>query len=404
MTDFRELIVERRGPLEQRIEQLKNELSDAYGRLNALTHVERVPPEILQEIFLWVQELCIEEADDYEEWFGWIPVCRVCRRWREVALRCKGLWIDVEIPENLEFLGDALKYSGDQHFSISGPFREDRKKRAHLENIKTLLTAMNRGSCMELSLQQKPSNRPRARRNPPLLLKAPNLQCLKLSWSDLDRHVFGQVRQYQKLVYLDLSGVDGQRAELTFNELLETLQRLPKLQTFKASFRIWRSSTAELPVISLPGLSYIELHGELSDCRILLDHIIFPPNARLYVSESPTGCVQNPDMLLGALRKVLGVARSNIERSGERPSSVDIYMDEDLSFHICRKTEQGQDQIRRLFEPGVTVEDADWFVVRTVKKLYRPGMWGSQMSPMKMLSAMLQAVKEETFNFRTYRC
>lgn len=46
-------------------------------------------------------------------------------------------------------LRSAFKYSGDRHIS----FREDRKKKARSKEIETLLTAMNRINCMEVSLE-----------------------------------------------------------------------------------------------------------------------------------------------------------------------------------------------------------------------------------------------------------
>lgn len=138
-----------------------------------------------------------------------------------------------------------------------------------------------------------------------------------------------------------------------------------------------------MPVADLPEVSYLELHGELSDCRSLLDHITFPPHVQLHTSAPRSSLYARTsfhhDALLGELRQVLGVAHSNMERAEEQLSSVEIHMDRDLTLRILCKTKLGRDQMHCLFDPDVTIEDIDWFVVRTTTRI--PHIGNSVMPP-----------------------
>ncbi|EIN04177.1 hypothetical protein PUNSTDRAFT_76971, partial [Punctularia strigosozonata HHB-11173 SS5] len=81
--------------LDARIDVLVAELCDLRRQRNAHIPVNRMPPEILQNIFLLYRNDFSTAALD------WTAVSHVCLRWREVALSNSSLWDspDLRFPE-----------------------------------------------------------------------------------------------------------------------------------------------------------------------------------------------------------------------------------------------------------------------------------------------------------------
>ncbi|VDB85252.1 unnamed protein product [Peniophora sp. CBMAI 1063] len=72
-------------------------LQEAATSSDLFDHTSRLPVEILDQVFLWTHALYVTDNGATV-----MPNCaylsHVCRRWREVALRCQTLWSDVVRP------------------------------------------------------------------------------------------------------------------------------------------------------------------------------------------------------------------------------------------------------------------------------------------------------------------
>ncbi|KAJ3543544.1 hypothetical protein NMY22_g3113 [Coprinellus aureogranulatus] len=87
----------RRDRLTARIRQLKAEITTLEGCYNSLSMPNRLPAEILSNIFLNI-------LLQYRQWIShsgekeglrWMPLTQVCRHWRSVALNCPTLWAHI---------------------------------------------------------------------------------------------------------------------------------------------------------------------------------------------------------------------------------------------------------------------------------------------------------------------
>lgn len=83
-------------PIERRPEIHGTSFRHTTGVI-ALDHVNRLPVELLEEVFLYIQALY---GPDYG--LTGMPICtflsHVCHRWREVAIKCQRLWEEVARP------------------------------------------------------------------------------------------------------------------------------------------------------------------------------------------------------------------------------------------------------------------------------------------------------------------
>ncbi|KAJ3533450.1 hypothetical protein NMY22_g7327 [Coprinellus aureogranulatus] len=81
--------------LSDRILILERELIALKTCQNAIVPINRLPPEILSQIFHYVQDL--DEQDSFRTLF-WVVITAVCKHWRAVALNCNTLWTRLAFP------------------------------------------------------------------------------------------------------------------------------------------------------------------------------------------------------------------------------------------------------------------------------------------------------------------
>ena len=82
-------IEDHRKKLTRRIQELRGEIHASLALPN------RIPPEVLSEIFLTVALHSKADDDDDDEDLEWIRVTHVCRYWRKTALDCLELWTNL---------------------------------------------------------------------------------------------------------------------------------------------------------------------------------------------------------------------------------------------------------------------------------------------------------------------
>ena len=64
----------------------------SYGRKESISNINKLPNELLEEIFLWLVR--IYRGDDHQllSRYQWRIVLEVCQLWRDVALACPHMW------------------------------------------------------------------------------------------------------------------------------------------------------------------------------------------------------------------------------------------------------------------------------------------------------------------------
>ncbi|KZV61713.1 hypothetical protein PENSPDRAFT_693156 [Peniophora sp. CONT] len=94
---------------------LKRMLSETHSRINALTPIYRLPPEVLMEVFSTLAEVEPPYIHYHIRTLGWIHVTHVCRTWRALCLRHTSLWarsigrLPRALPTFLERAGDHVR-------------------------------------------------------------------------------------------------------------------------------------------------------------------------------------------------------------------------------------------------------------------------------------------------------
>ncbi|KAF6756827.1 hypothetical protein DFP72DRAFT_892418, partial [Ephemerocybe angulata] len=254
---------ERHEKIRKRLDELEHEARALKFCNNSLAPVNRIPPEILSNIFHYSYLLAQERDED--DWsfdpkpnYTWIWVTHVCQRWREVGLRCPTLWAESLSFEGLEFAEIALDRSRDAPLDIKCYAGTEKK----LPGLRKALAQMHRVRSLTLfdidsdpepfkALLQSndlsgaapileelelhfPSYQAPAMDMPENLLGggAPNLRRLVLSSFRLPN--WPLIPLGEKLVYLDLSNVPH-APRPTFPEFRSSIRRMVLLKTLKLS-------------------------------------------------------------------------------------------------------------------------------------------------------------------------
>ncbi|KAI0766629.1 hypothetical protein BD413DRAFT_569176 [Trametes elegans] len=97
-TDHNVLAVSRKA-LEDDIAVHAQAIIDLKGRLNTMTTIARLPPELLSEVFMHVvRDSYDTRQQSYHPYYGasrfyaWVEISHVCRSWRSIALNTPRLW------------------------------------------------------------------------------------------------------------------------------------------------------------------------------------------------------------------------------------------------------------------------------------------------------------------------
>lgn len=113
---------------EQRIEQLQDAAPFFKTHRNLLSHIGRLPPEIISEIFV---ALAREYAETYYPIYGqnpqwvkphWLAITRVCRQWRDIAICTPRVWGYILLrPKDVDHIALFVQRSGSTLLSFTQP-------------------------------------------------------------------------------------------------------------------------------------------------------------------------------------------------------------------------------------------------------------------------------------------
>ncbi|THH13962.1 hypothetical protein EW146_g6317 [Bondarzewia mesenterica] len=299
-----------RRQLEVELAHLSRITTELNMRHNALLPLFCLPAELLCLIFL---ECSVEDtpharlrhkaqSQSRAASLGWIRITHVCRLWRQTALQCPSLWVEVvcSLPAATE---EILRRSTPVPITISYDFALYKDSRAETAVALALESASARVKAikiiserMELSLASTTFH-PMVTAYTPYPLshdlhacKAPSLRSLilydcSISWSSpIIRGLSRLEIVLRAFAVLDI-------LLPTLDQLLSALKEMQGLQVFCLSNCLPRSPSSTLfedVVVPLPNLILFRIHGKAECCSALLRRLHIPLTARVQLWFSST--------------------------------------------------------------------------------------------------------------------
>jgi len=305
-TSTQAIVQEARSRIDNEVTTVALSLSTLRSWRNSLSHVFRLPPELLVAIFLeymrqWHREHGIYLATGIP---SWINVSYVCRNWRSVALSCAELWTHLFFVSS-EWMDELLRRSKTApltvhvHLSFTDPEKARvalNKALGHLERIQDLLIHCSRSVATDIRAK--------------LSASAPLLRSFHLSLSsygypedqfEVSEDMFSGVMHGLRKVHLEYCQVDWgsplfnglthlklrflrNHSEMDWHGLLLALCQLPNLRHLcldralpdTDNLNIAMTNTQNTVKVTFPQLEGLALAASISGVAALLAHFEFP--------------------------------------------------------------------------------------------------------------------------------
>ncbi|KAJ3550440.1 hypothetical protein NM688_g5075 [Phlebia brevispora] len=289
--------------------------------------IERLPNEILGEIFIFVMSLFLDSyATDYGELYCWIPITRVCRHWYNVAVQVPVLWAWISLPNDetvVELLlrrskGTSLYVMYDDSNAVppsDGVTVLKHVLKDHLSRIRDLFLNINPTAFEEIrdKLSEPAPKltvwhmRTYSRGNdlPEAYLDHQNMPSLKAFRNSGNYNVpWAKLASMSTLRELNLS-YDRPRADIMLSKVLDTLVGMPLLETLRLSgLSIVVGRTTQK--ISLARLSLCKVHAPPIICSAILQHILTPSDMKMHISHTELRDTDRPLLMVPVLSKLSG--------------------------------------------------------------------------------------------------
>ncbi|TFK65080.1 hypothetical protein BDN72DRAFT_962785 [Pluteus cervinus] len=286
--------------LDAEIELLENQLILLRRTRNSHTLVNKLPPEVLSEVFLEVQH-----SDGVaRETYNVIPMTHVCHDWRELALDCASLWchIDGSVAKWLDFCWDRSKEADliiDLPYSIlEFPIVATLNQQNHLHQTQAVRLRNNHNRTVFPLLQNTDYAFPRLEAvwlhkfelsGPAFSGGAPRLRILVLE----DCRVYpSAIKSFSTVTTLVLTRpFDG---FLQVQDAITLLSCLPQVERLLLGQLHSQSTSQPLPPCHLPHLIFLSL-AQVTDKWLtqFLSSINFPDVATVMVGLSANrNCVE----------------------------------------------------------------------------------------------------------------
>ncbi|TFK68623.1 hypothetical protein BDN72DRAFT_841522 [Pluteus cervinus] len=278
-----------RKKLDEQITDLRSQLRILCATRNALTPINRVPPEILSRIFSYVQDSFIKQEDGWEigipsNFINWTWVSHVSQYWRNVALECASLWTIIPLNKT-RYAEEAFLRS--KACNITLLQTEDISTTEHINLSRIATGHLNRARHIHLKqLGCPPQGYLEFIRSQP----TPVLKTLSLSgnWFFLQEKPFiGEIPQLQTLllrfcafdprsiVFRSLKhlSISSPRSYLSPSTLAETLGSLPNLVSLHLCNTLSNApdpSQSSLGTVIIPNITSLSLQDHKTDLTIRL--------------------------------------------------------------------------------------------------------------------------------------
>ncbi|KAI0782810.1 hypothetical protein C8Q75DRAFT_786213 [Abortiporus biennis] len=289
-----------RKQLEDGIEQHRQTIISMQYRLNELTLVARLPPELLSEIFQCYVTTTLVDWRPYQP-YRWIRLTHVCHHWRNVALRSPRLWADIAMTSNLEWMKELISRSCQVPLNLtmarselgSGVFRRVVQE---LPRARQLMIRLEPYTYHSLNDVELPQNFP--------LLRSVVVQNPAYSYGDMKFPLVISKGSFPVIEQLDITGYILDWSLPIFaptltrlvlspdvlnlpsaNEALDAISKMPLLQHLELASVVKPMVDTGIPSsthnITLPNLSYLCLSGQALACVFILKQLEFPAETTL---------------------------------------------------------------------------------------------------------------------------
>ncbi|RPD64144.1 hypothetical protein L226DRAFT_559453 [Lentinus tigrinus ALCF2SS1-7] len=304
-----------RRALEDQIEAHSRAIIDIKTRLNMMTPVARLPPELLSTVFTLLAAESYETrcavsmytSDSYKTNI-WIRVAHVCRHWRATALATPRLWSYIAITSKraadellarskkapLHLVANVPSHADDRQKAVKGVMAEFFRMRAlHLTGSSQAICELFHKVSVPAPMLESVKL---ADRSPyhgysmamPLVLpadRAPRLRKLEVngflfSW---DHPVFCPT--LTSLLLCGRSGPEHQSLVGSFETFISALERMADLHVLVLEHVVPPApSGAPSRKVPLMHLSSLRIQSGDAECRSLLDHLTLPANVCFHIT------------------------------------------------------------------------------------------------------------------------
>ncbi|EIM81840.1 uncharacterized protein STEHIDRAFT_171490 [Stereum hirsutum FP-91666 SS1] len=271
--------------------------------MNQLTPIDRVPPEVLLQIFSWATLI----DKPMSRYLGWVQtVTHVCQLWRHIALESATLWTTIRTDMGTKWAEEMLRRSRSatveiHHSSWSTLPWDDFLDRylALPDNLQSIRVIDLRGQEQLLEYLSAP---------------APSLETLKIIHYDvfgvrpdnslaLPSNIFASHAPRLQEIYLSHCSIPWDSPIFHHNLILLTihvqisettpsvsqfeglLRRTPILEELTIAHAIPSASSSRLrsvdPVVELLQLKVLSLCGDIPDMLQVLERVAIPPTTTL---------------------------------------------------------------------------------------------------------------------------
>ncbi|KAA1470930.1 hypothetical protein DENSPDRAFT_82103 [Dentipellis sp. KUC8613] len=313
--------------------------------------ISRLPPEIIALIFKVLAAVHRESIYPFtwgqRGWhrLGWILVTHVCRYWRDIAIQNSSLWCEIDTGLDLLFLEEQLARS--QSSPISWSIHSDTGPRQiallsqHLFHIGNL-------SCSDVIYHPGEFAEKVLTRPAPLLRRlaisesihlgqdevlvtlpsdifagsTPSLRFLSIRGAQLpwllpclSNLVELKINAFNSAIFSTPSGsapspITGRPVPAS-SLLYHALPQLRSLRTLHLTACLPEATTERHEIVEMPFLEDLQLTGEITSCRQLINHIVMPHRCRLRLCclLEPTASIADTDFLVPLLTRFAGPAK-----------------------------------------------------------------------------------------------
>ncbi|KAI6042907.1 hypothetical protein EDC04DRAFT_3057868 [Pisolithus marmoratus] len=278
---------------------------------NSLSHVARLPPELLTAVFLeYARDWHVDNITTYANLIpDWVSVSHVCRTWRHVALNCPALWACLFFVSR-RWMDELLARSKTYPLSIyidlshvhpSEPVKALEKALRHMDRIQHLWICCSRSDSAAF-LHRLTAAAP--------ILRSFRLCLTPIGYPDqqitIDEDTFAGSAPSLRELRLEKCRVDwsspilngltnlnlsriSTMSVLSMDTVIRTIGRLPDLQQLRLEGSLPGVSAGSFDLrdivkVPLPKLEHVTLTDSISSIVALLAHLEFPRSATVHLN------------------------------------------------------------------------------------------------------------------------
>ncbi|KAF6756824.1 hypothetical protein DFP72DRAFT_892414 [Ephemerocybe angulata] len=255
-----------RQRVDTRLSEIKGEIQAREGEVNRMLPVNLLPPEILSTILVSFVSETRRSTDNSRTALGmmepWLTVTRVCRHWRDVAMKCGRLWSNLSFS-SLTFTQLMLERSLQAPLSISIYLKENHK---FLDILTTALSQSRRLRSVDIVLDEH---------IPLETHEAPPLEYLSLDGFHIPD--WRSIPLSPSLTFLCIRAKNGKLTTgASLEKIMSSLAAMPLLNYLEVSGLLPSDPYPPLPTLTLKHLKTLRLSAPMPAINAFLQVVHLP--------------------------------------------------------------------------------------------------------------------------------